>query len=71
MWVPQVGGGEAPWDFSLDFAGWAFYKIFGLLVSILAVSMGAPFWFDTLSKFVNLRGAGTPPGETRKSAPQP
>ena len=58
-------------EFSLDFAGWAFYKIFGLLVSILAVSMGAPFWFDTLSKFVNLRGAGTPPGETRKSAPQP
>jgi hypothetical protein len=57
-------------EFSLDFAGWAFYKIFGLLVSILAVSMGAPFWFDTLSKFVNLRSAGTPPGETRKSAPQ-
>ena len=57
-------------EFSRDFAGWAFYKIFGLLVSILAVSMGAPFWFDTLSKFVNLRSAGTPPGETRKSAPQ-
>jgi hypothetical protein len=57
-------------EFSLDFAGWAFYKIFGLLISILAISMGAPFWFDTLSKFVNLRGAGTPPGEARKSAPQ-
>ena len=55
---------------ALDFADWAFYKIFGLLVSILAVSMGAPFWFDTLSKFVNLRSAGTPPGETSKSAPQ-
>jgi hypothetical protein len=36
---------------------------------VLAISMGAPFWFDTLSKFVNLRGAGIPPGETRKSAP--
>ena len=58
-------------EFSLDFAGWAFYKIFGLLVSILAVSMGAPFWFDTLSKFVNLRSAGTPPGETRKARPSP
>jgi hypothetical protein len=57
-------------EFSLDFAGWSFYKLFGLLISILAISMGAPFWFDTLSKFVNLRGAGTPPGETRKSAPQ-
>ena len=51
--------------------GWVFYKLFGLLISVLAVSLGAPFWFDTLSKFVNLRSAGTPPGETRKSAPQP
>jgi len=46
-------------------------KFFGLLISVLAVSQGAPFWFDTLNKFVNLRGAGTPPGETKKSAPQP
>ena len=46
-------------------------KVIGLLISAFAVSMGAPFWFDTLSKFVNLRGAGTPPGETKKSAPQP
>jgi|GEM_PF-1594836 hypothetical protein len=58
-------------ELSLKFAGWAFYKLFGLLISVLAVSLGAPFWFDTLSKFVNLRSAGTPPGETKKSAPQP
>ena len=53
-----------------DGLGWA-VKICGLLISILAVSQGAPFWFDTLNKFVNLRGAGTPPGEPKKSAPQP
>jgi hypothetical protein len=58
-------------ELTWDYAGWAFYKLFGLLVSILAVSMGAPFWFDTLSKFVNVRSAGTPPGETPKSARQP
>jgi hypothetical protein len=58
-------------EWSLKFAGWAFYKIFGLMISILAVSLGAPFWFDTLSKFVNVRSAGAPPGEIRKSAPQP
>ncbi len=57
-------------ELSWDYAGWAFYKLFGLLLSILAVSMGAPFWFDTLSKFVNLRSAGTPPGETSKSTSQ-
>jgi hypothetical protein len=50
--------------------GWLL-KILGLLISAFAASMGAPFWFDTLSKFINLRGAGTPPGETKKSAPQP
>jgi hypothetical protein len=53
-----------------DIGGWLL-KVIGLLISAFAVSMGAPFWFDTLSKFVNLRGAGTPPGETKKSAPQP
>jgi hypothetical protein len=30
--------------------------------------LGAPFWFDMLSKFINIRGAGTPPGEKKKSA---
>jgi len=53
-----------------DIRGWLL-KVLGLLISTFAVSMGAPFWFDTLSKFINLRGAGTPPGETKKSAPQP
>jgi hypothetical protein len=49
--------------------GWLLKGI-GLLITVLAVSLGAPFWFDTLSTFVNVRGAGTPPGETKKSAPQ-
>lgn len=56
---------ESP-ELSWKFARWTFYKLFGLLVSILAVSMGAPFWFDTLNKFVNLRSTGTRPGETSK-----
>jgi hypothetical protein len=43
-------------------------KLVGLLISIGAVAMGAPFWFDMLSKFINIRGAGTPPGEKKKSA---
>jgi hypothetical protein len=60
---------ESEW--SLHYARWVFYKILGLMISVLAVSLGAPFWFDTLSKFVNVRSSGTPPGETRKSAPQP
>ena len=33
----------------------------GWLITILAVSLGAPFWFDTLSRFMNVRSAGKPP----------
>ena len=39
--------------------------LFGWILSIAAVSLGAPFWFDTLSRFVNLRGAG--PAEKPKN----
>lgn len=31
---------------------------FGWLFTAIAVSFGAPFWFDLLNKFVNLRGTG-------------
>lgn len=36
-------------------------KILGLLVTLLAVSLGAPFWFDVLGRFVNIRAAGKVP----------
>ncbi len=35
-----------------------FGHLVGWVLSIAAVSLGAPFWFDTLSRFINLRGAG-------------
>jgi hypothetical protein len=54
-----------------DFSGWLLFKIFGLLISAFAVSLGAPFWFDLLSKFVNIRGSGVPPGKSAKPAVEP
>ncbi|HWI89825.1 MAG TPA: hypothetical protein VNT20_01065 [Flavisolibacter sp.] len=33
--------------------------LFGWLITALAVMLGAPFWFDLLSKLVKIRGAGT------------
>lgn len=39
-------------------------KIIGLLITTIAVSFGAPFWFELLNKLVNLRMAGRNPGET-------
>lgn len=38
-------------------------KFFGLLVSILAVSLGAPFWFDILNRVMQIRAAGVSPRE--------
>jgi hypothetical protein len=41
--------------------GSALLKVAGLFVTALALSLGAPFWFDVLSKVVNIRGAGVRP----------
>lgn len=38
-----------------------FSKIVGILVSALAVSLGAPFWFQILQRFMQIRGAGATP----------
>lgn len=43
---------------------WWLLKFFGLLITALAVSVGAPFWFDLLQKVMSLRGAGTKPADT-------
>ena len=39
-------------------------KVAGLVVSIFAVSLGAPFWFDVLQRFMQVRAAGTSPKES-------
>lgn len=38
-----------------------FASITGWIITIFSVSLGAPFWFDTLNKLVNLRAAGKMP----------
>lgn len=38
-------------------------KAMGLLFTVAALTMGAPFWFDTLKRFVTIRSAGKKPGE--------
>ena len=35
-----------------------FSKIVGIFLSAVAIAMGAPFWFDVLGKFVNVRNTG-------------
>lgn len=38
-----------------------FQKLLGLAMTTLAVSLGAPFWFDLLKNLGNLRSSGPPP----------
>ncbi len=52
-WPKRLGLGgalvEASW-------GWFFSKLLGFLITALAVSLGAPFWFDMLGKVVRATG---------------
>ncbi|HEY0393903.1 MAG TPA: hypothetical protein VGD01_05365 [Candidatus Elarobacter sp.] len=43
-------------------------KLLGFIITMLALSLGAPFWFDTLSRLTNVRAAGNKPDTDRKKA---
>ncbi len=45
--------------------GWL-VKIFGWIMTAFALSLGAPFWFDMLNKFTNIRSAGKKPLKTQE-----
>jgi hypothetical protein len=40
----------------------------GWLITAFAVSLGAPFWFDTLNRITSIRAAGRPPESSARSA---
>ena len=44
-------------------------KFLGFFVTAMAISLGAPFWFDLLKKFTNIRNAGPKQNENDKSSP--
>lgn len=56
----QIGWRDFPKTF-----GEFLTKVAGLLVSIFAVSLGAPFWFDVLQRFMRVRATGAAPGEPK------
>jgi len=45
---------------------WSWLTPLGWIFTILAISMGAPFWFDMLNKIMNVRFAGKSPDERAK-----
>jgi hypothetical protein len=42
-------------------------KIVGLLMSVVALTLGAPFWFDVLNRLVNVRTSGNRPDTDQKN----
>jgi hypothetical protein len=74
----QVAGWQGDWykDWpghkTAGFWCWIWYllknRLGGWLITMLAVSLGAPFWFDTLSRFMNVRSAGKPPENSTEPA---
>jgi hypothetical protein len=62
---PLPVGWDQPTDLSL---GSVLQKIGGLLMTAIALSLGAPFWFDLLSKFMQIRGTGQKPDRTEAQA---
>jgi hypothetical protein len=57
-WHPDALRGNTPLDW--------FERVIGWLLSVVAISLGAPFWFDLLNRFMNIRSAGRSPDEVAK-----
>lgn len=66
-WSQELEAHKGPLGWS-----WLLGKLAGLLTTILAVSLGAPFWAGTMERTLALRGHPNSPGAApRYEAPQP
>ena len=63
--LPSPLGWSMPASFGEDVNS-LLSKGLGLLITAFAVTLGAPFWFDLLSRFVAIRNSGPP--ESKKSS---
>ena len=66
-WVSNSSIPDDPRRFPDSPYGWLL-KIIGIFITALAVSQGAPFWFDLLNKFIVIRSTVKP---QEKSQTQP
>jgi hypothetical protein len=65
-WTPQHAKAAPsidPRHVPLTLGSWLI-KLLGLVLSVLALSLGAPFWFDALSKLGQLRQSGPKPARS-------
>ena len=60
-WHFGKGSGQDPRRFPGWFNYAFFAKLVGLLLTACALTLGAPFWFDALSRIARIRSSGAPP----------
>src|SRR5262249_3768892 len=59
-WGPA---GTGAWNKPDSARLWA-SKVAGILITVFALMLGAPFWFDLLGRFINIRASGDKPAPT-------
>lgn len=64
-WPPQLAGCGSPADPCIWHVG---QMLLGWLATALAVTLGAPFWFDVLNKFIVIRSTVKPSEKSRPEA---
>ena len=65
-WGDSPGRADHAWMANHGLSNWDGWlmKIVGWVFTAVAVMLGAPFWFDLLSKFIQLRSSGDKPAKT-------
>ena len=65
-WAPDQAQEENkdPRAIPTDFRGWL-YKVLGLLMTAIAVTLGAPFWYQKLRALLRVRSETTTPQTTK------
>ena len=61
----NVLNAEDPRRFPRNIVGWIL-KVIGIVLTALAISQGAPFWFDLLNKFIVIRSTVKPREKSRE-----
>lgn len=57
QYIRQMTAGK--WNLYSPHQNGGWETLFGWIITALAIMLGAPFWFDLLSKLIKLRGTGT------------
>jgi hypothetical protein len=61
QWPGWPWGKPGPLQWLGDWKDIISHHLIGWLLTVIAVSLGAPFWFDLLSKIISIRSSGNPP----------